>query len=144
MSEALTSRKPEFRNINIFKDVTTYRLPPAAWVSILHRVSGLLLILALPFILWLFEKSVTSEIAFGQFKALFNAGALGLPGWIFKIIGVILVWAYLHHFCAGVRHIYMDLTHATTKEFGKNSALTTLVVSLVLTAAAAAKIFGAW
>ena len=54
MSEAPKPR-PEFRNINIFNDVRTYRLPLAGWVSILHRASGALMFLLLPFIIWLFD-----------------------------------------------------------------------------------------
>ena len=56
MSE-VTQKRPEFRNINAFKDLTTYRLPAAGIVSILHRVSGLLMFLLLPFvILWILVK----------------------------------------------------------------------------------------
>ena len=62
----LTTKRPEFRNINAFKDLTTYRLPAAGWVSILHRVSGLLMFLLLPLIVWLFDTSVSSEISYEQ------------------------------------------------------------------------------
>jgi succinate dehydrogenase / fumarate reductase cytochrome b subunit len=48
-------QRPEFRNINAFTDLPTYRLPPAGWVSILHRVSGALMFVLLPFIIWLFD-----------------------------------------------------------------------------------------
>ena len=67
--KARRKAKPEFRNINVFKDVRTYRLPLAGFVSILHRVSGLLMFVLLPLIIWLFEHSVSSEISFGQFQA---------------------------------------------------------------------------
>jgi len=60
----------------------------------------------------------------------------------FKLLALALIWAYLHHFIAGVRHIYMDAFHAVTKEFGKSSAVATLVLSLGLTAVLAAKLFG--
>ena len=54
----LTKKRPEFRNINAFKDLTTYRLPLAGWVSILHRASGGLMFILLPLIVWLFDTSV--------------------------------------------------------------------------------------
>src|SRR5256885_13274776 len=57
-------KRPEFRNINFFKDLPTYRLPPAGIVSILHRISGLLMFILLPFILWMMDMSLTSEISF--------------------------------------------------------------------------------
>lgn len=141
MSEAAKPR-PKFRNINIFNDVRTYRLPAAGLVSILHRVSGLILFLALPFIIWLFDKSVSSEISFGQFTAVFTSGLWIFPGVLVKLAVLVLMWAYLHHFIAGVRHLYMDATHSVTKEFGQSSAIVTLVLSLGLTAILGAKLFG--
>ena len=53
-----------------------------------------------------------------------------------------LIWAYLHHFIAGVRHLYMDAAHAVSKEFGKSSAVVTLGLSLGLTVVLGAKLFG--
>ena len=141
MSEAKTQR-PEFRNINAFKDLTTYRLPAAGIVSILHRVSGALMFLLLPLIIWLFDTSVSSEYSFARFKAAFNIGVGLVPGWLVKLIVLALIWAYLHHLCAGLRHLYMDARHAVSKEFGKSSAMVTLVISLGLTVVLGAKLFG--
>ena len=141
MSEAAKPR-PEFRNINVFTDVSTYRMPVAAIVSILHRVSGALMFVLLPFIIWLFDKSVSSEISFGQFTAAFTAGLWIFPGWCIKLVVLALIWAYLHHFIAGVRHLYMDATHSVSKEFGKSSAVVTMVLSIALTVILGAKLFG--
>ncbi|MFN3375464.1 MAG: succinate dehydrogenase, cytochrome b556 subunit [Burkholderiaceae bacterium] len=139
----LAKKRPEFRNINAFKDLTTYRLPAAGWVSILHRVSGVLMFLLLPFVIWMFDTSVSSEISFAKFTAAFNAGLGFVPGWFFKLVALGLIWAYLHHFTAGIRHLWMDMNHdAVSKEFGKTSATATLVISLGLTAALGAKLFG--
>ena len=138
----LTNKRPEFRNINAFKDLTTYRLPPAGWVSILHRVSGLLMFLLLPLIVWLFDTSVSSEISYERFAAAFAGGLGFLPAWLFKLVVLALIWAYLHHLIAGVRHLWMDATHAVTKEFGKSSAIVTLVLSIGLTVVLGAKLFG--
>ena len=139
----LAKKRPEFRNINAFKDLTTYRLPPAGWVSILHRVSGVIMFLLLPFILWLFDTSVSSEISFAKFKAVFNIGVGFVPGWFFKLVVLALMWAYLHHFIAGLRHLWMDVSHdAVSKEFGKSSAIVTLVLSISLTLVLGAKLFG--
>jgi succinate dehydrogenase / fumarate reductase, cytochrome b subunit len=138
----LTTKRPEFRNINAFKDLTTYRLPAAGIVSILHRISGAIMFLLLPFIIWLFDTSVSSEYSFARFKAAFNVGLGVVPGWFFKLLALALIWAYLHHLIAGLRHLYMDVCHAVSKEFGKSSAVVTLVLSLGLTAVLAAKLFG--
>ena len=138
----LSRKRPEFRNINAFKDLTTYRLPPAGWVSILHRASGGLMFLLLPLIVWLFDTSISSEISFARFTSAFSAGVGFLPGWMFKLVVLALIWAYLHHLTAGLRHLFMDARHAVTKEFGKSSAIVTLVLSIGLTLVLGAKLFG--
>jgi len=114
-------------------DALQYRLPLAGVVSILHRGSGLLMFALLPLIIWLFDKSVTSEISYAEFTGAFAAGLWIFPGWFFKVVVLALIWAYLHHFIAGLRHIWMDMFHTVSKEQGKNSAIFTLAVSLVLT-----------
>jgi succinate dehydrogenase / fumarate reductase, cytochrome b subunit len=134
MAEAVKKPRPEYRNIGIGQ-LAQYRLPLAGKVSILHRVSGLLLFIALPFILYLLDQSLTSEISFDAFK-----GFLANP--IVKIIALVLSWAYLHHFCAGIRFLLLDTHVAVNKEGGKQTAMIVLVVSLVLTLAMALKLFG--
>jgi len=138
----LATKRPEFRNINALSDLPTYRLPAAGWVSIMHRISGLLLFLLMPLIIWMFDSSISSEISFAKFAATFNVGLGFVPGWFMKLVALALIWAYLHHFIAGLRHLYMDVCHAVSKEFGKSSAIVTLALSLGLTAALGAKLFG--
>lgn len=139
----LAKKRPEFRNINIVKDLPTYRMPLAAIVSILHRISGAIMFLLLPFILWMFDKSLSSEISFDAFTAAFRAGIGFVPGWFVKLVALALIWAYLHHFIAGLRHLWMDISHAAVnKEFGRKSAVTTLVISIALTLVLGAKLFG--
>ena len=122
-------------------DATGYRLPAAGWVSILHRVSGLVMFILLPFIIWMFDTSLTSEITYSQFTSVFTGGTGFLPGWFYKLIALALIWSYLHHLIAGLRHLWMDATHAVSLQFGRSSALVTLVVSIVLTLALGAKLF---
>ena len=138
----LAKKRPEFRNINALVDLPTYRLPAAGFVSILHRISGFVMFLLLPFLVWMFDTSVSSEISFAKFKAAFNIGVGFVPGILVQLVALVLIWAYLHHLIAGVRHLYMDAHHAVSKEFGKSSALVTLVLSLGLTATLGAKLFG--
>ena len=146
MSESATTRakkRPEFRNINAFTDLPSYRLPAAGWVSILHRVSGAMMFALMPFIIWMFDTSISSEISFARFTSAFNVGMLGLPGFVWKLVALALIWAYLHHFTAGLRHLWMDVSHkAVELKFGKNSAKTVLAISLSLTVVLAAKLFG--
>jgi succinate dehydrogenase / fumarate reductase cytochrome b subunit len=135
-------KRPEFRNINAFTDLPSYRLPPAGWVSILHRISGALMFLLLPFIIWMFDTSVSSEISFAKFKLAFNVGLGFVPGWFMKMVALALIWAYLHHLIAGMRHLFMDVQHAVSKEFGRSSAIATLGLSIAMTLVLGAKLFG--
>jgi succinate dehydrogenase / fumarate reductase cytochrome b subunit len=143
MSE-LSKKRPEFRNINAFKDLTTYRLPLAGWVSIMHRISGLMMFVLLPFIVWVFDRSVTSSLSYEQLTRAFDSGTGIYGAWFLKLVSLGLIWAYMHHLFAGVRHLYMDRTHKVDKAFGKSSAMATLVVSLGLTVILAAKLFGVY
>jgi succinate dehydrogenase / fumarate reductase cytochrome b subunit len=122
-------------------DALQYRLPAAGVVSILHRASGMLMFFLLPFIVWLFDVSLSSEISYARFTSVFIAGAGFVPGWFFKLVALALIWSYLHHFIAGVRHLWMDATHAVGLEFGRQSAMFTLVASGLLTLALGIKLF---
>ncbi|MCG2595197.1 succinate dehydrogenase, cytochrome b556 subunit [Ramlibacter sp. XY19] len=142
MTTELAKKRPEFRNINAFTDLPTYRLPAAGWVSILHRVSGVLMFVLLPFIIWIFDKSVSSEVGYNKFRFAFANGGWGI---LLKLVALALIWAYLHHFIAGIRHLWMDVSHkAVSKSFGATSATVTLVLSLLLTLALGLKLFGVY
>ena len=139
----LAKKRPEFRNINAFRDLPGYRWPLAALVSGMHRASGLIMFLLLPFIIWMFDTSVSSEFSFARFTAAFSTGLGFVPGWLIKLATLALIWSYLHHFTAGLRHLWMDVSHsAVSKQFGKTSALTVLVISITLTVVLGAKLFG--
>lgn len=134
MSEA--PPRPQFRNISL-THITSYRLPLAGVVSILHRISGLLMFLLLPFILYLLDRSLLSPTAFDQFKDFASH-------WFVKLVILALSWAYLHHFCAGIRHLIMDKHIGLDKNSARRSAASVLLVSLPLAALLALKLFGAF
>jgi succinate dehydrogenase / fumarate reductase, cytochrome b subunit len=136
MSEAVKPERPEFRNIHITQ-IARYRLPLAGMISILHRISGFLMFLLLPLMLFLLEKSLTSEISFDHFKGITS-------GWCMKLVILALSWAYLHHFCAGIRHLVMDNHIGLDKDSARKSAVGVFAVSLPLAALVALKLFGAF
>jgi len=142
LSPSSRAKRPEFRNINAFNDLPGYRWPLASLVSGMHRASGLIMFLLMPFIVWMFDTSVSSEISFARFTNVFQNGVGFLPGFIVKLVALALIWSYLHHFFAGMRHIRMDLFHTVSKEAGKKTAQITLVLSLGLTVVLGAKLFG--
>jgi succinate dehydrogenase / fumarate reductase cytochrome b subunit len=123
-------------------DAVKYRLPLAGLVSILHRASGGLLFVLLPFIVWMFDASVTSEASYERLTGVFEAGIGILPAVLVKLVALALIWAYLHHLIAGVRHLWMDVTHSVNLAQGHSSAVLTLAASAVLTVVFGAKLFG--
>jgi succinate dehydrogenase / fumarate reductase cytochrome b subunit len=136
MSESVKNSKRQFRNISLV-DLTRYRFPIGSIVSILHRISGAFMFLLLPLILWLLDKSLYSEISFDYFKGV-------TEHWFVRLVMLVLVWAYLHHVCAGVRHLLMDMHMGLDKPTSKQSGILVLSVSLTLTALIALKLFGAF
>jgi succinate dehydrogenase / fumarate reductase cytochrome b subunit len=145
MSETVVNtqkQRPEFNNID-FGSLVSYRWPLASIASGMHRVSGAILFFLMPFIIWMFDASISSEISFLRFKAAFNVGMLGLPGFIWKLVALGIIWASLHHFIAGFRHLWMDTHHAQVgKDFGRQTAVAVIGATLALTAVLGAKLFG--
>lgn len=145
MSESAVTTKnerPEFRNID-FPSLVTYRWPLASLASGMHRVSGAIMFFLMPFIVWMFDNSVSSEISFNKFKSVFEVGVLGLPSFIWKLAAIGLMWAGLHHFIAGMRHLWMDTHHEhVSKDFGRQTAAIVLALSFGMTAVLGAKLFG--
>ncbi len=140
LKEQPLKRQPVYRNIHITQ-LASYRLPLAGWVSILHRISGAVMFLLLPFAIWMFDASLTSEGSYDQFRAVFLVGAFGVPGWLVKLVTFGLLWAYLFHFCAGLRHLWMDATHAVGLRFGRISAIVVMALSTLVAFALGAKLF---
>jgi succinate dehydrogenase / fumarate reductase cytochrome b subunit len=118
-----------------FLDLTVIRLPLAGFVSILHRVSGSVLFLALPALIGLFALSLESPAGFERAAYLMRQPMIGIP-----LFG--LAWAYVHHFCAGIRFLLLDMHIGLDKEGARRSAMAVMAVSLSLTAAIAAKVLG--
>lgn len=137
MSDSAAKPRPQFRNISV-PQILSYRLPLAGKLSILHRVSGALLFLCLPLvILPIFALSVGSPASFGQV-----AEVAGNP--IVKLILLALIWGYLHHFCAGIRYLILDLHIGVDKQSAQKSAGVVFGVSLALTLVFGLKLFGVW
>ena len=110
------------------------RLPVPGLVSILHRMSGAVLFLLLPSLLVLFELSLESAQTFARFKAVFSH-------WAIKLMVIGVVWAYLHHLCAGIRHLALDLDYGTELATARASSWVVLALSAVLTLAVIAMIW---
>ena len=110
-----------------YLDLFSIRLPVPGWVSILHRISGFGLFLCLPLLLWLLDNSLHSRSSFARFQSI-----ISIP--LVKLILLGLVWAFLHHLLAGLRHIALDLDWGVSLGAGRATAKLVLIVSLALTA----------
>ncbi|MEP6658221.1 MAG: succinate dehydrogenase, cytochrome b556 subunit [Betaproteobacteria bacterium] len=111
----------------VYLNLVAIRQPLPAIISILHRVSGALLFLfGIPVLLFAVDATRTSPEAFGQVRDW-----VASP-WV-KLVLLVLVWAYLHHFCAGIRYLLLDLHIGDDLAPARRSSAIVLVVSLALT-----------
>jgi succinate dehydrogenase / fumarate reductase cytochrome b subunit len=134
---AAQKARPQHRNIHVTQ-IMSYRLPPAGIVSILHRISGIILFLVgIPFSLYLLQQSITSEISFESYRAIVGS----IPG---KLVLLVLVWAFVHHAVAGVRYLLLDRHVGIDKHASNTTASAVLWISVGLTLILALKLFGAF
>ena len=115
-------------------DLSPLNLPLPGLVSIFHRVSGLLLFLGLVWFLFLLDMSLSSESGFEHFRSY-----VGHP--IVKVALLALLWAYLHHFCAGIRYLFLDIDRGVDLATARKTSYAVLAVSLALTALLGAKLW---
>jgi succinate dehydrogenase cytochrome b subunit len=118
----------------LWYNLSPLSLPLPGLVSILHRVSGALLFLGLVWFLFLLDMSLSSAAGFSRFKGYVDHPLVKL-----SLFG--FLWAYLHHFCAGVRYLFMDLDKGVDLATTRKTSYAVLAVSLVLTAVIGAKLW---
>jgi len=122
-----TIRKPRPKYLSLTALLFEIRLPLPGWVSILHRISGLLLFFAVLWLLFMLDRSLASEAGFESVRR-----TAGLP--LVKISLLVLIWAYCHHFCAGIRFLFLDLDKGGDLAAARLTSVIVLVASLGLTA----------
>ncbi|NBU59714.1 MAG: succinate dehydrogenase, cytochrome b556 subunit [Betaproteobacteria bacterium] len=115
-------------------DLLRISLPLPAKVSILHRVSGALLFLALPVLIYQLDQSLDSAETYAGAVAFFDHPLV-------KLAALLLVWSYAHHFCAGIRYLLLDLHIGLDRVPANRSAVIVLVASLILTALVGAQLW---
>jgi succinate dehydrogenase / fumarate reductase cytochrome b subunit len=104
-------------------DLTTLKFPPAAIASILHRLSGVVVFLFIPLLLWLLQLSLDTK-GFSNLQVVFNHPFTKLILWA-------VLAAIIYHLIAGIRHLLMDMHIGDGKESGKISALIVMWLSLI-------------
>ena len=115
-------------------DLFLIRLPLPGWVSILHRASGMLLFLALPLLLWILQYSLRSIETWTMLADMLRH-PLG------KLFLIAMLWAFLHHLCAGIRYLAMDMDFGVNLAQARASGIWVLIVSLALTLLLGARIW---
>jgi succinate dehydrogenase / fumarate reductase cytochrome b subunit len=128
MSSA-AAKKPRPKYLSLSALLFEIRLPLPGWVSIFHRVSGALLFF--PFAAWLLyllDSSLASEAGFERIRTHY------LPMPVVKLGLLVFIWAYCHHFCAGIRFLFLDLNKGIELAAARRNALFVLIASLLLTA----------
>ena len=128
----MTKQRPKYLALH------EIRLPLAGFASILHRVSGAGLFLMLPLLIWLLQLSLGST---AESAAMFSAVTGNL---LVKLILLGLLWAFLHHFCMGIRILLLDIHIGVEKQQAHASAVAVMVVSLALTLVFGLKLLGAY
>ncbi|HXC40793.1 MAG TPA: succinate dehydrogenase, cytochrome b556 subunit [Burkholderiales bacterium] len=126
----LAAKKPR----PIWYNLSPVNLPAPGLVSILHRASGILLFLAIIWLLYLLDMSLASEAGFDHLKS-YAANP------IVKLAILVLSWAFLHHFCAGIRYLFLDLQKGIDLPAARATSFTVFAVSLILTVVAAVLIW---
>lgn len=112
------------------------RLPVPGWVSILHRISGAWLFF--PFVAWLLyllDTSLQSEQGFQYVKTHY----LNLP--LVKLGMLVFIWAYCHHFCAGIRFLFLDLDKGGDLKAARLTSWIVIIAGLALTALFGARLW---
>jgi succinate dehydrogenase / fumarate reductase cytochrome b subunit len=119
--------RPVTRPRPVYLNLVRIRLPLPGIVSILHRLSGAALyLIGLPLLLFGVQRSLASPEAFDSFRA-----ALSNP--LAKLVLIGLIWAYLHHFCAGIRFLLLDVQQGIELKPARASSIVVLAASLALT-----------
>ncbi len=112
----------------VYLNLLKIRLPITGVVSIAHRISGLLLFLAIPFSIYMVDLTLESETGFEQGMRL-----LGQP--VVQVILIVLVWSFVHHLLAGIRYLALDFDLGVEKTSSKMSAMIVLVSEIFIVAA---------
>jgi len=128
------SRRPRPKYLSLQALLFEIRLPLPGWISILHRASGLLLFLAMVWVLFMLDRSLASEAGFDSVRRYVGLVPV-------KLALLALVWAYCHHFCAGIRFLFLDLDKGVDRAAARLTSGVVLAASLLLTAWLGAKLW---
>lgn len=117
-----STKRPKFLDLFILGP----RMSIMAKISILHRVSGLILFIAIPIMLWVLHQSLINPTFYETFYGVCSCVVM-------KLFYLLLIWGFMHHICSGVRFLFLDMHKGVDKKTAINTARVVLIISLVFT-----------
>ena len=126
----MTAKKPR----PVWYNLSPVNLPAPGLVSIFHRISGILLFFGILWFLFLLDLSLTSPLGFARFTE-YMAHPLA------KLAMLIMLWSFLHHFCAGIRYLFLDIDLGVKLPKARATSFAVFAVSLILTVILGAKLW---
>jgi succinate dehydrogenase / fumarate reductase cytochrome b subunit len=127
--------RPVMKQRPVYLNLFAIRMPLPAVVSILHRASGALLFLVgIPLVLCALQRALASPESWAEMRQVFQSP-------LAKVITVVLAWAFIHHFFAGIRHVLMDVHIGVDLASARRSAAVALVLAMVVTLAVAVRLW---
>jgi succinate dehydrogenase / fumarate reductase cytochrome b subunit len=117
----------------VYLNLVQIRMPVTAFISILHRISGALLFVAVAWLLFMLDRSLASEAGFEAIRRY-----AAMP--VVKLALLLMIWAYCHHFFAGIRYLFLDLDKGTDLATARLTSWIAMIVSLAFTAVLGAKL----
>jgi succinate dehydrogenase / fumarate reductase cytochrome b subunit len=118
----------------LWYNLSPLNLPVPGLSSIFHRISGIVLFLGLIGFLYLLDLSLASESGYAK-----AAETLSNPIW--KLLAIASIWALLHHMCAGIRHLFLDIDVGVSLQAARRSAIAVFIVSLAMAVSIAVRIW---
>ena len=99
----------------VFLDLTRIHLPVTAVISIVHRITGVLFFLFIPLLVYVFALSLSSQQGYEAVSGI-------LDRWLVRLVVVVMLWGFAHHFLAGIRYLLIDIDIGVGRESSRVSA----------------------
>lgn len=118
----------------VFLNLAQIQMPVGAATSITHRITGVLLVLGIPFCIYLLDLSLQNPQSYARVMALFDHA-------VFKLVVLVFIWALAHHLFAGVRHLLSDVDIGSDLSAARRSAWSVMIGGLAVALLAAGALF---
>ncbi|MEE9358272.1 succinate dehydrogenase, cytochrome b556 subunit [Candidatus Vondammii sp. HM_W22] len=108
------------KNRPVFLNLLQFRFPMTAIMSVGHRTSGVMMILGIPYLVYVLDRSLSGAEGFADTMAFFDQ-------WLVRLVLFVVLWALIHHLLAGIRFLLIDFQIGVDKKSGRLSALAVMI-----------------